>query len=72
MNQAILHSEYAAAANTRSNRQESLLQKIRDRLTRVLEFHQTGPGNKQMPQTFIEANLLDDVMGPEIKRTLRF
>ena len=71
MNQTITCSDFTAPTEIQSNRHESLLKIIRDRLSRALSTNRAKANRKNLPQTFLEENLLDDVMGPEIRRTLR-
>jgi hypothetical protein len=72
MSQAITHTEYSVAA-TRSKVQgrESLISKIIARLNTIAKIRRPQFGAKPKHQSFIDANLLDATMGPEISRTLR-
>jgi phosphoribosylcarboxyaminoimidazole (NCAIR) mutase len=71
MYQSTFDSQFKIPAVTASRKTDTLLEKIRDRLKQAMKFRTAGVGKQAHPQTFIEAHLLDDVMGPEIKRTLR-
>ena len=71
MYQNTLDSQIGIPATNVSPRHESLLEKIRARLARAMRSRPASVGKQNLPQTFIEEHLLDDVMGPEIKRTLR-
>ena len=72
MNQTIYHPIYASRLETnRCRYRESLLSKIRARLRDSMNGTRAEYGKRSKPGTFIEANLLDDIMGPEIRRTLR-
>ena len=72
MNQTIAHSEYSVPV-TRSKVQdfESLISKIIARLNTITKIRRPQFSVKPKHQSFIDANLLDDTMGPEIARTLR-
>jgi hypothetical protein len=72
MNQTIAHTEYFAPA-TRSQVQgrESLIYKIIARLNMIAKTRRSQFSAKPKHQSFIDANLLDATMGPEISRTLR-
>lgn len=71
MNQTAAYLEFAVADEYESRQEESLLKKISDRIVRALRSSRREIGEKNPPVTFIEANLLDDNLGPEISRTLR-
>ncbi len=72
MNPTIAQADHAHIV-TRSwvDESRSLLDTIVEKLKSALEDHsrQTAPPHR--PQTFIEANLLDPEMGPEISRCLQ-
>jgi hypothetical protein len=72
MSQAITHTEYSAVT-TRSKAQgrESLISKIFARLNTIAKIRRAQFSARPKHQSFIDANLLDATMGPEISRTLR-
>ena len=72
MNQTITHTEYFVPA-TRSQAQDhdSLISKIIARLNTIAKIRRPQFSPKPKHQSFIDANLLDATMGPEISRTLR-
>ena len=72
MSQTIAHIEYSVPA-TRSKAQdrESLISKIIARLNTIVKNRRSQFSAKPKHQSFIDANLLDATMGPEISRTLR-
>ena len=70
MNQSAIYPEYVAHAEYNTHKAESLLKRISDRIGRALRTSRRGSEINQ-PVTFIEANLLDKNVGPEISRTLR-
>ena len=71
MEQTTFNSEFVTPASIRTGKDESLLKKIRDRLQAALKARRSEIPKKDLPPAFIEAHLLDDVLGAEIKRTLR-
>ena len=71
MNQSIAYLEFDALTDHQAHQQESLLEKICDRIGKALHSSRRAIDTRHQPATFIEANLLDEVMGPEISRTLR-
>ena len=72
MSQAIAHTEYSVPA-TRSKVQghDSLISKIIARLNTIAKIRRPQFNPQPKHQSFIDANLLDATMGPEISRTLR-
>ena len=72
MSQTVAYTEYSDQA-TRSKvpGSESLISKIIARLNSIATTRRPRFGAGAKHQSFMEANLLDDVMGPEISRTLR-
>ena len=72
MSQAIVHTEYSVPA-TRSKVQghDSLISKIIARLNTIAKIRPSQFSTKPKYQSFLDANLLDSTMGPEISRTLR-
>jgi len=72
MSQTVAYTDYSDPA-TRSKVQggESLKSKIIAKLNTIAKIRlpQFSAGTKH--QSFMDANLLDDFMGPEISRTLR-
>lgn len=71
MYQTTFDAATSIPVTTEARRDSSLLEKICDRLGQALKSGHAGNGKTKLPPTFIEANLLDEVMGPEIKRALR-
>lgn len=72
MSHTIAHTEYSVPT-IRSKVQgcESLISKIIARLNTIAKIRRPQFSAKSKHQSFIDANLLDDTMGPEISRTLR-
>ena len=72
MSQTIAHTDYSVPV-TRSKAQDhqSLISKIIARLNTIAKIRRPQFGAKPKHQSFIDANLLDATMGPEISRTLR-
>ena len=72
MNQTVTQAAYVIPT-TRSKAPglESLLGKIVARLKTISINHRRKAITRTQHQSFMDANLLDDAMGPEISRTLR-
>jgi len=58
-------------ADSQTQNQESLLAKIVSRLNTIAKFFGVDSRATQAHRSFIDANLLDPQIGPEISRTLR-
>ena len=72
MNQTVTDTNYAISPNqSKSPDYESLLSKIVSRLKTISINHRLKANTRIQHRSFIDANLLDDVMGKEISRTLR-
>ena len=72
MNQTIYDPIHAVRLDsTRARHVESLLSKIWARLRDSVKGYRVVSARRSKPLTFIEVNLLDETMGPEIRRTLR-
>ena len=72
MNQTIAHTEYPVpATRPKTQGRESLISKLITRLNTIAKVGRPQFSAKFKHQSFIDANLLDDLMGPEIRRTLR-
>lgn len=72
MSQTIAHTEYSVPAiRSKVQGRDSLISKIIARLNTIATIHRTKIGAKPKHQSFLDANMLDDTMGPEISRTLR-
>jgi hypothetical protein len=72
MNYTAARKIYSAPAiRPRVQHHESLLQKVSTWLKPVLSSRRLKYSDRDQHQSFMEANLLDEVMGPEISRTLR-
>jgi len=72
MNQTVAHTEYfVPASRSKVQGGESLISKIIARLNTITRIRRPQFSARPKHQSFIDANLLDDTMGPEISRTLR-
>lgn len=72
MNQTLTRPAYdVPLEQPRSRQQVSLASKLLTRLRDWLNSYRSRYDDRVEHHTFIDANLLDDTMGPEIKRTLR-
>ncbi len=72
MNQTYAHTNYATpTTRSKTQDQESLLSKIVVGLKARLINRHPNIRARYQHQSFMDANLLDDVMGKEISRTLR-
>jgi hypothetical protein len=72
MNHTVAHKIYTAPAIRSNDRDhESFLTKFVARLNAILKSRRPKKSARLQHQSFMDANLLDDVMGPEISRTLR-
>ncbi len=50
---------------------ETLLDRIVSRLEKILRHYHAGKGIDRQSFSFVDANLTDPVLGPEIRRALR-
>ena len=57
--------------SSRNQNHESLLDRIISKLTKISKAFNVEGHTRQQHKSFIEENLLDPNMGPEISRTLR-
>jgi len=64
-----IHTVPAIRSNDKDH--ESLLRKFVARLHTILMSRRPKKNTRLQHKSFMDANLLDDVMGPEISRTLR-
>ena len=72
MNHAVIQKHYAISPIlSKSPCYESLLSRIVSRLKTILSNHHSKLKARVQHRSFIDANLLDEVMGPEIRRALR-
>lgn len=72
MNQTDAYTNYATpTTRSKTHNHDSLLSKIVARLKTISIRRRLKNRTRFQHQSFIDANLLDDVMGPEISRTLR-
>jgi len=72
MNQTDAYTNYATpATRSKTHNHESLLSKIVASLKTITIRRRLKIRTSVQHQSFMDANLLDDVMGPEISRTLR-
>ena len=72
MNQTVAYKIYSApAAHSKNQGHESLLRKVLAALKTISMGCQPKDGSNVQHQNFMDENLLDDLMGPEISRTLR-
>ena len=72
MSHTVAYKIHTAPVNRSNDRdQESFLSIIAAWLSKVLMSHHPKLGPRNQHKSFMDANLLDDVMGPEISRTLR-
>ena len=72
MSQSITHTEHSfPAIRSMSQGRESLISKITTALNKMVRTPRPRFGAKSRHQSFMDANLLDATMGPEISRTLR-
>ena len=71
MSQTITHTEHSFAAICPMIRgRESLISKITTRLGKLVKTRRPKHSARSKHQSFMDANLLDATMGPEIGRTL--
>ena len=72
MNQTVTHTKHIIPTiRLKAPDQESLLSKIIARLKTISINRRQKANTRIQHRSFIDANLLDAVMGPEISRTLR-
>ena len=72
MSQTVTYTDYSDSANaSKVQGRESLISKIIAKLNTIAKIRRPQFSVKPEHQSFIDANLLDEVMGPEISRTLR-
>ena len=72
MSQTITHTEHSfPAIRSKVQGRESLISKIIARLSKIVKARRPQFSTKSKHQSFMDANLLDATMGPEISRTLR-
>jgi hypothetical protein len=72
MSQAIAHTEYSVpATHSKVQGRESLISKIIAWVNTIAKIRRPQFGATPVHQSFLDANLLDEFMGPEINRTLR-
>jgi hypothetical protein len=72
MNQTDAYTNYSTpATRSEAHDHESLLSKIVAGLKTISMSRRLKVQARFQHQSFMDANLLDDVMGPEISRTLR-
>lgn len=72
MNQTLTRPAYdVPLEQPRSRQQVSLASKILARLRDWLNSSRSRYDNRVEYRSFVDTNLLDDTVGPEIKRTLR-
>ena len=72
MSQPVSYTEHSnPAICTKDQSGESLIHKIIARLKTIANIHHPQFNARTKHQSFIDANLLADTMGPEISRTLR-
>jgi hypothetical protein len=72
MSQTVTYTEYSdPAIASKVQDRESLISKIIAKLNVIAKIRRPQFSARTKHQNFIDANLLDEVMGPEISRTLR-
>ena len=72
MSQTVTYTEYSdPAIRPKVQDRESLISKIIAKLNAIAKIRRPQFSARTKHQSFIDANLLDEVMGPEISRTLR-